>query len=134
VVVVPAGDADSGGDSAPPAGPAYVTAGELDARLELLETRMADSISAAVATSWAAQAAAEEAQETALSAAVVAGEAAAAVDENVEAEHDAEDTEAVDESPRPPERRTAPAPVRRTSGGGASRPKAYGASWLSGRG
>jgi hypothetical protein len=139
VVVVGAGGDDSAGaEGAPPAGPAYVTAGELDARLELLESNLRDSIGSAVETAYRAQAEAEEAQEVALTAAAVAADAAAQADQ-VEEEGDdgeggdgADDAEVVeDTTPQPPERRS-PAPAASRVDRPARR-SSYGASWLSGR-
>lgn len=139
VVVVDAGGAGDGeANAAPPAGPAYVTEGELSARLELTETRLRESIESAVSTAWRAQEAAESAQDAALTAAAVAADAAAAVDEVVVDDQgdDTADSESdggggdVESVPQPPERR-APAPaVQRAS---APRRMSYGASWLSGR-
>jgi hypothetical protein len=130
IVVEDAGGADSGEGTAPPAGPAYVTEGELAARLELIETRLGDRISSAMSEAFAARDVAEAAQDVALTAAAVAADAAAEVDAGDEDQGD--DDDADDETPQPPEKRSAPAAAPQ-GGSRAPAPKKYGAGFLSGR-
>lgn len=117
-------------------GPAYVTAGELDARMQLLETNIGERVSAAFDAAYEARAAAEAAADQAAVATMVAVDAAATADDSADgagsADSGADDGADgdVDGAPQPPQKRAAPAPSRPAgtrSGGG------YGAGFLSGR-
>lgn len=136
-------------NDSPPAGgaPAYVTVGELDARLELLETRLSERIAGVGADADDARALAHDAADDAAVAVVVAAVAAEAAEEAVDgldepdaAESDAESGEVLESggepaAPRAPERRS---DVKKPAGGqpadgGKRKPSGYGAGFLSGR-
>lgn len=138
VVVVDAAGGDAGEPAAAP--PAYVTPGELDARLELLGAQLGERIDAAISTAWEARDAAESAADAAAVAQVTAAVAVEVADEAVTASESAagDDTDTdgdeSDGAPKPPVRRSErerpagePTPASRPS-------KSYGAGWLSGRG
>lgn len=127
VVVVPPAD--------PVPAPQYVTSGELDARLQEMETRLGQSIEAAVSAGFAAQVAADEAAieaAAAASTAEVAVEVALdAADAVEEATADAGAGEEEQDGPRAPQPRVEPA------GGGSGeapeKPKrSYGAKSIYG--
>lgn len=134
VVVVDAGVESE----TPPAGagaPQYVTAGELDAKLELLRNEVSASVSSVMEQAWAARDAAEAAADEAAVATAVAVEAAATADEAAEESGDSGEGEgeggeaAEDETPQPPAKRQAPASPVKSGSSGKSR--SYGAGWLS---
>lgn len=127
------------GESEPaavPAAPAvtFVTPGELDARLSLMESSLRGSIGEAVDAAFAARRAAEDAEEQAAAAQVTADAAAELAAAAVVAEAAAElaegEGEAEPAGPHAPEPRE-DAPVETAPPKPAPRP-GYGARWLSG--
>lgn len=134
VVVTDDGDgagAESGG-SGTPAPPAYVTPGELDAKLELMRNEIGTQVSSALETAWAARDAAERAADDAAVATAVAVDAAAAADEAGDGDNDGAATAVEqDDTPNAPEKRSTP--VKRAAGPAVQRSSGYGSPRLFGK-